>query len=257
MYRKYRDYKDEDIIELSKNVKSMAELLVVLNLRPAGGNYATIKKKLSQLKVDCSHWTGPAWNKEKQLKDWSQYKKNSSLKRNLILLHGHQCQECNLTEWMGKPIPLELDHLDGDRLNNSIDNLKLKCCNCHALSPTWRGRNIKYDTPRPFSLRVVKPKVIKEQKKRERKIWLCIDCGKEVCQRSSRCAQCYHNSTRNIEHFNLRKVERPSKEILEQLIQNKTPWVRIGKIYGVTDNAVRKWARSYGIVWTLTKPRNK
>ena len=42
----------------------------------------------------------------------------------------------------GGSIPLELDHVDGDRTNNLLCNLRLVCPNCHALTPTYRGRNI-------------------------------------------------------------------------------------------------------------------
>lgn len=42
---------------------------------------------------------------------------------------------------MGRDIPLELDHIDGERSNNLLENLRLLCPNCHALTPTYRGRN--------------------------------------------------------------------------------------------------------------------
>lgn len=51
------------------------------------------------------------------------------------------CSECGLREWRGRPIPLELDHQDGDKRNNELSNLRLLCPNCHALTPTYRGRN--------------------------------------------------------------------------------------------------------------------
>lgn len=60
----------------------------------------------------------------------------------LIQERGHQCEDCELAEWKSQPIPLELEHSDGDNKNNIRENLKLLCCNCHALTPTWRGRNI-------------------------------------------------------------------------------------------------------------------
>jgi len=43
-----------------------------------------------------------------------------------------------------------------------------------------------------------------------------------------------------------RRVERPSLEVLAEEIKNST-WVSLGKKYGVSDNAVRKWAKGYGI----------
>lgn len=53
-----------------------------------------------------------------------------------------RCQQCGRAWWGEQRIPLELDHADGDRRNNRIDNLRLVCPNCHALTLTYRGRNI-------------------------------------------------------------------------------------------------------------------
>ena len=64
-----------------------------------------------------------------------------SHKAALLSERGHRCESCNLTEWKDQPIPLELEHTDGDNQNHTRENLKLLCCNCHALTPTWRGRN--------------------------------------------------------------------------------------------------------------------
>ncbi len=136
--RKYREYTDEDVVNLAKESFSIAELLRKLDLKEAGGNYANMHKTLQRLSVDCSHWTGQSWNKDKQLKDWSEYSKAPRLKKHLITERGHRCESCNLTEWLSKPIPLELHHVDGDRTNNSKENLKLLCCNCHANTDSWR-----------------------------------------------------------------------------------------------------------------------
>ena len=137
---KYRDYTDEDIISYSKEVDSVSKLLGKLNLRKAGGNYSNMKRKLQQLKIDTSNWGGTGWSKGQQLKDWSDYSRGTNLKPHIIKLRGHRCENCELSEWVGSPIPLELDHIDGDRTHNTLDNLKLLCCNCHALTPTWRRR---------------------------------------------------------------------------------------------------------------------
>lgn len=54
---------------------------------------------------------------------------------------GHNCENCGLTEWQKQPIVLEVHHEDGDRTNNDFSNLKLLCCNCHALTNNWRNKN--------------------------------------------------------------------------------------------------------------------
>jgi 5-methylcytosine-specific restriction endonuclease McrA len=52
-----------------------------------------------------------------------------------------RCSDCKLDTWMDQPIPLELDHIDGSHQNNTLDNLRLLCPNCHSLTPTFRGKN--------------------------------------------------------------------------------------------------------------------
>ena len=59
----------------------------------------------------------------------------------LINKRGHQCEECRNSTWLGKPIPLDQHHIDGNSGNNNLENLKLLCRNCHALTPTYKGKN--------------------------------------------------------------------------------------------------------------------
>ena len=54
-----------------------------------------------------------------------------------------KCECCGLSEWNGLPIPLELHHIDGDRTNHKLENLKILCLNCHAQTETFRAKNIK------------------------------------------------------------------------------------------------------------------
>ena len=54
-----------------------------------------------------------------------------------------KCECCNNTEWLGKPISLEVDHINGNSKDHRLDNLKILCPNCHAQTDTYRGKNIK------------------------------------------------------------------------------------------------------------------
>lgn len=136
--RKYREYSDEDVIKYAKEVKSMAKLLTKLGLKTVGGNYNHMKHTLQRLQIDTSHWTGKAWNRNERLKDWSQYSRVNGLKKHLIELRGHQCENCKNFLWFEHPITLEVHHKDGDKTNNSLDNLQLLCPNCHSLTDNWR-----------------------------------------------------------------------------------------------------------------------
>ena len=54
----------------------------------------------------------------------------------------HRCEKCGQTEWLGRPIPLELHHIDGNKKNNTLENFQLLCPNCHAFTDSYRGKNI-------------------------------------------------------------------------------------------------------------------
>ena len=49
---------------------------------------------------------------------------------------------CNNTEWMGKPIPLELHHINGNKFDNRIENLQILCPNCHSFTDNYRAKNM-------------------------------------------------------------------------------------------------------------------
>lgn len=71
------------------------------------------------------------------------------MKRYLVDLYGHKCMICGISEWMGKPVPLVCDHIDGDSTNSEPNNFRNVCCNCDAQLDTYksknRGRGRSYD----------------------------------------------------------------------------------------------------------------
>jgi hypothetical protein len=64
-----------------------------------------------------------------------------TIRKTFIDKYGHKCFECDLSEWRGFTIPLELDHIDGNAGNNDFNNLRLLCPNCHSITDTWKGKN--------------------------------------------------------------------------------------------------------------------
>jgi hypothetical protein len=117
-------------------------------------SYRRVHARIEELEIDLDHLHGRTWAngvsrsaRRVPLRSYlrrGQLVHGSTLRRRLVEegLKDHRCEACDLTRWRGRPIPLELDHIDGDRTNNELQNLRLLCPNCHALTPTYRGRNI-------------------------------------------------------------------------------------------------------------------
>ena len=76
------------------------------------------------------------------------------LKRRLISagIKENRCEECGITEWLGQPLNMELHHVNGDRHDNRLENIRFLCGNCHALTETWGGRNKKQRRERHLRL---------------------------------------------------------------------------------------------------------
>ena len=81
-----------------------------------------------------------AWKKGKYSASF-EYDGKGNHKKVLTEERGHKCEDCGNTCWQNKPIPLELEHVDGNNRNNIKSNLKLLCPNCHAFTEFYRGRN--------------------------------------------------------------------------------------------------------------------
>lgn len=152
-----RKWNNTQFIDIVKNSLSYAEVIRKLGLKPAGGNYDTIKRKIKELNLDVSHMTGQLWNKGKHvtcnksqpleqiLVENSTFVSTNKLKKRLLKEHVKEeiCENCKLKEWCNNKIPLELHHINGNRHDNRVENIILLCPNCHALTDNYRGKNIK------------------------------------------------------------------------------------------------------------------
>lgn len=133
---------------------SIAGVIKSLNRAVVGSNYRFVKQNVARLKLDTSHWKGQAHgssNQNKKLKPEQALKKNSMhdtsvikkvvLRNNILPL---KCSVCDLEGyWMGKPIVLRLDHINGDNRDHRISNLRFLCPNCDSQTETYCGKNKK------------------------------------------------------------------------------------------------------------------
>lgn len=140
-----------------------------------------------------------------------------------------ECEMCGQGErWRGRRMALILDHINGVPNDNRIANLQILCPNCAATLATHCGRKNLREIP-------------------ERS---CLHCGESFRPNRNRQAYCSvacgtrHGNRRREPKPELRKVERPSYEQLRRDVAAMS-MCAVGRKYGVSDNAVRKWLRAY------------
>lgn len=152
--RNYRIEKDLDLdyfIKICNESNHMSEACAKLNLH--FNSFKRIALKLGCYKVNRSNYGRKFQNKNDprkiSLKEIIEGKHPSyqTLKlKNRLFLEGYKekfCEVCHNSMWLGQPIALELDHIDGNSNNHLFENLRIICPNCHAMTKTYRGKNKK------------------------------------------------------------------------------------------------------------------
>ncbi len=135
-----------------------------LKLVEAGGNYEQVKRYINELNLDSEHFKGRAWNKGMQGIGKPIYSlkeiltKNSTYQSYMLKKRLFEADlkkpNCELCGWAQQAldgrVPLELDHINGDRHDNRLENVRILCPNCHSLQTTHRGRNRSKKTKKIF-----------------------------------------------------------------------------------------------------------
>jgi hypothetical protein len=173
-----RRWTDEQLRTAVRDSASIAQVIRALGLVPAGGSYLTVGHHISVLGLDMSHFTGRAWVGTRPMRPGQRYTlgtifcENSNFPTSrllqVILREGYRercCEGCGLSEWRERPIPLEVDHINGQNHDHRLENLRLLCPNCHALTPTWRGRKNKVARP-PKAPKVPRISSVEDRQKR-------------------------------------------------------------------------------------------
>lgn len=153
--RTKRRYTDEQLGDAVRDSATVHDVLRALGYNPSGGMFRAVTAHIRVLGLDTSHFVGQRWSKgrrfpgryvmplEEILVENSTYGSIGKLRRRLVAagLKTARCEHCGLDSWRGEPLPLALDHINGIHNDNRLENLRILCPNCHALTDTWCGRN--------------------------------------------------------------------------------------------------------------------
>lgn len=151
-------YSDEQIIEAVKTSISVMEVMRKIGMKMAGGSHAHLSKRIKSLELDTSHFKGQGHNKGNRdpkrlsadvvlVEDRLNGRKEGveKLRRALHEIgREHVCEVCGQEPfWNGKPLVLQIDHINGDPLDNRRENLRWICPQCHSQTETF-SRNVRH-----------------------------------------------------------------------------------------------------------------
>lgn len=242
---KYKKYTKQFIQEAVDNSISYNDVLRYTGRKLSGGNSSHIKQVIKKFDIDITHFLGKSHNKgriphnKKEPVDVLIFRPDSDrrqsrsiLKRSLLAIgRSYECELCGSSDvWNGGELILQIDHIDGNWLNDTEMNLRFLCPNCHSQTDNFSGRCVR-DTV--------------EKRPKTKNTNMCIDCGVTISIKSLRCKSC------NQLNINKSITKRPSKPILELELKS-LPLTKIGLKYGVSDNSVRKWCNFYELPYTKT-----
>lgn len=135
------------LIEVSAAVKNKSDLERKLYGAARSGRANALERRLSDLGIETNHWTGRHVRhvSTKVKKSLSQLSKQGARKRILEeKLLEERCARCGRPpEWLGEPLTLHLDHIDGNGTNHDLANLRFLCPNCHQQTATWGNKRAR------------------------------------------------------------------------------------------------------------------
>lgn len=176
-------YTKEALAEAVSKSLSGAETLRVLGLCISGSACAVLKRRIAEWEIDTSHWEPYKRAKKEPRKADEEFfvagssARGGSLRKRFMraAVTPFRCSTTNcpthsLDSWCGHPIPLHLDHEDGDRTNNQLGNLRWLCPTCHQLTETWGSKNHKPRSKPPTNF---------------------CPCGKQISKNAKVCRGCH------------------------------------------------------------------
>lgn len=231
-------YTDEQLAEAVGSSRYMAEVVRCLGLSGSGGTYDHLRSRIARAGIDISHFATPS--PANNLGRGSNYQTRSAdeilvlrpsgsrrtstvqLRRALIDIgRPEKCCKCGVTDWEGMSACLEIDHLNGNNVDDRRENLHFLCPICHTQKTHgfW---------PQSGVVQVI---LTRKRSGMSDKV-ACPRCGCPMDRQAKRCKPCslLHRPT---------LIEWPDPAVLDLMVRQNS-YVTVGRMLGVSDNAVRK-----------------
>lgn len=181
MANKKYSFSEEEIRSAASEASSRTEMMRILGIRQGGGGYQALEfwcrkygveppdgTALSRKNVEGHSWTAMPDD------EWfsNHTRRQGPQTRKRLVAHGipDECSICGQPPvWNGRPLTLQIDHINGDRWDNRIENVRILCPHCHTQTETYANTG-------------------------KRKARTYCECGKEISRQATRCVACSNNS---------------------------------------------------------------
>lgn len=148
-----RTWTDEALRDVVPKCMTYSQVAVSLGLYPGNKTCKRVRDRIEELGIDTSHFSRikqstchpgrRGWNVPDDRFFVRGKAFNASHRRRYLEMVEYKCELCGISDWMGEYLILQIDHVDGDRSNNTLENLRLLCPNCHSQTPTWAKQKRK------------------------------------------------------------------------------------------------------------------
>ena len=277
----------EELESAIKVSTTHSETLRYLKLPTHGSVFAKIKKMILLYNIDTSHFGGYSWRRGKTIIDDRRlskhtieeiFSRNSPSSSNYVKklikkesLISYVCNKCkNGGEWMEEKLTLQLDHINGEKTDHRLENLRWLCPNCHSQTETYGSKNSKKQksisdeeivsalkqTDKISSalklLGIYNGRNYYRVYKLASRILTSDEIDKDAIEKVTiitipKQTKFSLNSREEINYKNRKVKNRPDKNQLLKLIW-ENPATIISKMYNVSSNTIKKWSNKDGIV---------